>query len=199
MRQILATETSSAAMNVTSVSIDLPEMQGPSPQQIAQIKCSQAIQQLMTDPKYSELLQNENDAKTFVLTEDTCLCFNAMQGLPGPYIKWFLQKLGHEGLNRMLNGWSDKSAYALCIFAMGKLPSTSSKEQQENVMLFEGRTDGTIVDARGPHKFGWDPIFQPDGFAETYAEMDKQVKNTISHRYRALMQVQQYLSTNASK
>ena len=36
------------------------------------------------------------------LVEDTSLCFNALGGLPGVYIKWFLQKLGHDGLNRML-------------------------------------------------------------------------------------------------
>lgn len=34
----------------------------------------------------------------------------------GPYIKWFLQKLGHEGLNKLLAGYEDKSAYAQCIF-----------------------------------------------------------------------------------
>jgi len=34
--------------------------------------------------------------------EDTSLCFNALGGLPGVYIKWFLEKLGHDGLNRML-------------------------------------------------------------------------------------------------
>ena len=52
-----------------------------------------------------------------VMVEDTCLCFNAMHGLPGPYCKWFLQKLGHDGLNRMLVGFDDKSAYAQCTFA----------------------------------------------------------------------------------
>ncbi|CAF4242594.1 unnamed protein product, partial [Rotaria magnacalcarata] len=36
-----------------------------------------------------------------VLVEDTSLCFNALHGLPGPYIKWFLDKLGHDGLNKM--------------------------------------------------------------------------------------------------
>ena len=51
------------------------------------------------------------------MVEDTCLCFNAMHGLPGPYCKWFLQKLGHDGLNRMLVGFDDKSAYAQCTFA----------------------------------------------------------------------------------
>jgi inosine/xanthosine triphosphate pyrophosphatase family protein len=37
-----------------------------------------------------------------VLVEDTSLCFNALGGLPGVYIKWFLEKCGHDGLNRML-------------------------------------------------------------------------------------------------
>ena len=47
------------------------------------------------------------------------------------------------------------------------------------------RLQGKIVPARGPTDFGWDPVFQPDGFEQTYAEMDKAVKNTISHRYAA--------------
>jgi inosine triphosphate pyrophosphatase len=49
--------------------------------------------------------------------EDTCLCFNAYKGLPGPYIKWFLEKLGHDGLNKMLVGFDDHSAYAQCTYA----------------------------------------------------------------------------------
>ena len=51
------------------------------------------------------------------MVEDTSLCYNAYGGLPGPYIKWFLKKLGHEGLVAMLAGFEDKSAYAQCIFA----------------------------------------------------------------------------------
>ncbi|KAL0433060.1 UNVERIFIED_CONTAM: Inosine triphosphate pyrophosphatase [Sesamum latifolium] len=45
-----------------------------------------------------------------------------------------------------------------------------------------------IVPPRGPNDFGWDPIFQPDGYDKTYAEMAKEEKNKISHRYRALAQ-----------
>ena len=48
--------------------------------------------------------------------------------------------------------------------------------------MFVGRTQGCIVPSRGATAFGWDPVFQPEGFQETYAEMDKTVKNTISHR-----------------
>lgn len=40
-----------------------------------------------------------------VIVEDTSLCFNALNGLPGVYIKWFLSSLGHDGLNKMLDGF----------------------------------------------------------------------------------------------
>ena len=51
------------------------------------------------------------------VVEDTCLCFNAMKGLPGPYIKWFLQSIGPEGLHKMLAGFDDHSAYAMATLA----------------------------------------------------------------------------------
>ena len=114
------------------------------------------------------------------LVEDTSLCFNAMGGLPGVYIKWFLQKLGHEGLDRMLDGFEDRSAYAQCIFAFAEAPGAQP-------LLFVGRTPGSIVRQRGPADFGWDPVFEPEGGAgRTYAEMDKAAKNALSHRFRAL-------------
>ncbi|KAJ1468302.1 inosine triphosphate pyrophosphatase-like protein, partial [Baffinella frigidus] len=96
----------------------------------------------------------------------------------GVYIKWFLDGIGHQGLNNMLVAYPDKSAYALTVFAY------SSGKGAEPV-VFVGRTEGKIVPARGPLDFGWDPIFQPDGFDQTYAEMDKDAKNAISHRFRA--------------
>ena len=40
-----------------------------------------------------------------VICEDTSLGFNSLKGLPGPYIKWFLEKLGHEGLNNLLSAY----------------------------------------------------------------------------------------------
>lgn len=126
------------------------------------------------------------------LVEDTCLCFNALNGLPGPYIKWFLEKVGHDGLNKMLAGFDDKSAYALCTFAY------SSGKEGEEPKVFSGRTPGKIVPPRskgdGP-AFGWDPIFEPDGFSETYAEMEKATKNSISHRYKALKLVKEHLAS----
>ncbi|XP_078004379.1 inosine triphosphate pyrophosphatase isoform X3 [Phascolarctos cinereus] len=121
-----------------------------------------------------------------VLVEDTCLCFNALGGLPGPYIKWFLEKLKPEGLYQLLSGFEDKSAYALCTFAL------STGRPEDPVQLFKGQTFGQIVEPRGCRDFGWDPCFQPDGYEQTYAELPKAVKNTISHRFRALRELQNY-------
>ncbi|KAF3791272.1 Inosine triphosphate pyrophosphatase [Nymphaea thermarum] len=123
-----------------------------------------------------------------VLVEDTCLCFNALGGLPGPYIKWFLQKIGHEGLNNLLKAYDDKSAYALCAFSVALGPNSEP-------LTFIGKTEGKIVPPRGPPDFGWDPIFQPDGFEQTYAEMLKEEKNRISHRSKALELVKSHFAT----
>ena len=87
-----------------------------------------------------------------VMVEDTSLCFNALNGLPGPYIKWFMDKVGHDGLNKMLVGFDDKTAYAQCIFAY-------TEGEDKPVQLFVGRTPGKIVPPRGPTTFGWDAIF----------------------------------------
>ena len=83
---------------------------------------------------------------------------------------------GHEGLNNLLAAYDDKSAYAQTLFAVCAGPGCE-------VRLFDGRTHGIIVPARGSLDFGWDPIFQPDESGGlTYAEMAKDAKNVISHR-----------------
>lgn len=68
-------------VQITNVDVDLPEFQGE-PEEVATEKCKLAAERL----------------KCPVVTEDTSLCFNALGGLPGPYIKWFLKKLGPEGI-----------------------------------------------------------------------------------------------------
>lgn len=161
---------------LTSRKIDLAEYQGE-PDYISRSKCLAAVEVV----------------KGPVIVEDTSVCFNAMKGLPGPYIKWFLDKLGPEGLHRMLAGWEDKTAVAVCTFAY------SSGNVDEPILLFEGRTTGTIVSPRGPRDFGWDPIFQPDGYTETYAELPKAVKNEISHRHKALMKLKEYFVKNTAE
>lgn len=161
---------------LTNKKVDLPELQGEV-DEISRSKCLQA----------AKIIQGP------VIIEDTCLCFNAMKGLPGPYIKWFLDKLGPEGLHTMLAGFEDKTAEAVCTFAF------YSGEPGEEVQIFKGITKGSIVSPRGPRDFGWDPCFQPEGFEQTYAEMPKEEKNKISHRHKALSMLQEYFVQKSEK
>ncbi|KAG0616382.1 hypothetical protein M758_5G110400 [Ceratodon purpureus] len=156
------------AIPFQSVKLDLPELQGE-PEDISREKARLAAKEIGGP----------------VLVEDTCLCFHALNGLPGPYVKWFLAKTGHEGLNNLLAAYDDKSAYALCVFSLALGPDSEP-------ITFSGRTEGKIVPARGSGNFGWDPIFQPVGYDLTFAEMLKEEKNKISHRRRALDKVKEY-------
>ncbi|KAK6362091.1 nucleoside triphosphate pyrophosphohydrolase ham1 [Orbilia blumenaviensis] len=156
-------------IEIDNHALDLEEIQGTI-EEVSSAKCKKAAEAL-NGP---------------VLTEDTCLCFNALNGLPGPYIKWFMQGIGHSGLNKLLAGFEDKSAEAVCTFAFSEGPGCEP-------LIFQGRTQGKIVCPRGPPKFGWDPIFEYEG--QTYAEMEKEKKNSVSHRGKALEKFKQFLET----
>ncbi|KAG7885511.1 hypothetical protein KL938_000543 [Ogataea parapolymorpha] len=121
-----------------------------------------------------------------VIVEDTCLGFNALNDLPGPYIKWFHQKLGLDGLNKLLYGFEDKSANAITTFGYCEGPDA-------DVKLFQGVTTGEIVPSRGPQDFGFDSIFEPHGMGKTYAELRGPQKNRISHRSKALAKLKEFL------
>lgn len=83
--------------------------------------------------------------------------------------KTFLSLLGHEGLNKLLAGYDDKTIYAVCTFAYCAGPG-------QEPILFQGRTRGNLVSARGPNDFGWDPVFEYEELGKTYAEMTKAEK-----------------------
>jgi inosine triphosphate pyrophosphatase len=93
----------------------------------------------------------------------------------------------------MLDGWpEDKSGYALCTFAYCAGPGATP-------LVFQGRTDGTIVKPQGPLTFGWDPIFMPEGYQLTFSQMPKEEKNKISHRGRSLAKLKEFLIANKIK
>lgn len=165
----------SLPFTISNQKIDLPELQGD-PLEIAKEKCALAAKEV----------------GGAVITEDTSLCFTALKDMPGPYIKWFLDKCGHDGLNNMIGFSDDKSGYAQTV--VGFCPGPG-----QEVTVFDGRTQGKIVPARGPLDFGWDPIFEPDeGGGKTYAEMEKKDKDAISHRGRAFGQLRSFFQTEAS-
>lgn len=160
------------SFRVSHVDLDLPEYQG-SPEYIARHKCIEAA----------------NQVESAVLVEDTSLCFDALNGLPGPYIKWFVDQLGNDGLYQLLNAHENKQAYCQCILAFSAGPGAEP-------IMWTGKCRGTIVSPRGSGGFGWDAIFIPEGKETPFGEMSLDEKNTISHRARALEQFVEYCRNN---
>lgn len=156
-------------------SMDLFELQG-NPVEISTEKCKQAI----------------DHCDGPVIVEDTSLCFNALNGLPGPYVKWFYESIGNQGLYKMLDGYEDKTCYAQCIlsFSLGK---------GHDIKVFVGASDGVVVEPKGENNFGWDSIFQPVGYHKTFAEMERSEKNKISHRYKAFREFKSYINSKMVK
>ena len=163
---------------VKQLDIDLPELQGI-PEDIVRGKLKLAIEK-------SKGLEGP------VLVEDTSLCFNAYGGLPGPYIKYFLKSIKQEGLYKMACAFEDHSAYAQSIFGL-------QKNGNSEPHLFIGKTDGEIVSPRGQKNFGlsgWDPCFKPNCSSKTYAEMEEDEKNKISHRGKSSKALIDFIKNN---
>lgn len=109
-----------------------------------------------------------------------------MNGLPGPYIKWFLTSLGPEKLHLMLAGFQDKSAEAVATVAYSPGPGNEP-------VLFQGRISGSIVPARGKLQYGWQACFEYADSGVTLAEMEDGEKHKISHLGKALEKFVTYM------
>ena len=155
------------------LNVDLPEIQEVSTEAIAKNKAIQAAQ-LANGP---------------CVVEDTSLQFEALGGMPGPYIKWFQQQLQSEGLYNLLLAYEDKTAVAVCTLAFCPFPHADP-------VLFTGRTRGTIVQPVEGRGFGWDSIFVPDGSDRPFSMMSTEEKNTLSHRGQAVRQWADWLGDN---
>lgn len=108
-----------------------------------------------------------------VLVEDVGLGFDSLNGLPGPFIKYFVEtKDGLEKLCRMLDGFEDRHARGECVFGY---------YDGERLELMSGVINGTIpTHPRGEAGFGWDKIFCPDGYGgKTRAELQGEEHNAV--------------------
>ncbi|MBI5959069.1 MAG: non-canonical purine NTP pyrophosphatase [Chloroflexi bacterium] len=152
------------------VVLDLPEIQSLDPAEVASYKARKAYEHLLNG---------------LVLVEDTGLVVDAWNSYPGALIKWVLASVGEKGLCRQLDAWTDRQATAtvvLCLF------------DGQEMHTFSGQTHGVITqEPRGEFGFGWDSIFQPDGYPITYGEMPRETKMQISMRTRALEKLKAYL------
>ena len=115
------------------------------------------------------------------LVEDTSLELDCLQGLPGPFIKFFLKKLGPKGVYEIADKYQSYATTAKTIIGYAKSP--------DELEVFVGEVRGKIVAPSVKDGFGWDPIFLPDGYEKTYAEMTTEEKVAMSHRTKAFEQL----------
>lgn len=124
--------------------------------------------------------------------DDTGLEVEALGGAPGVYSARYAGGDGHDSEANMrkllqeLDGEHNRKAQfrtAICLIEQG----------EEH--LFEGIVKGSIIEQkRGASGFGYDPVFMPEGYEETFAEMGNAEKNKISHRARAVEKLCEYLN-----
>ena len=118
--------------------------------------------------------------------DDTGLEVDALGGAPGVYSARYAGGEGHDSEANMakllvgLDGKSDRRARFRTVVAL------IIDEEEGREELFEGIVTGEITrEKRGGGGFGYDPVFRPDGYDKTFAELGHEVKNRISHRSEA--------------
>jgi inosine triphosphate pyrophosphatase len=119
-----------------------------------------------------------------VVVEDTNLEFKALGGLPGPFIKFFLEQMSEEDICSLLDG-KDRSATARCIFGY----FDGKKEA-----YFEGSMDGTIPEKpSGDKGYGFDRIFIPEGYNVTRAEQNEADHKKVYLKMKPILQLKEFL------
>jgi XTP/dITP diphosphohydrolase len=147
---------------VEQIDLDLPEIQALDVEEVVRHKAQAAFARVRRP----------------VMVEDTGLYVEALRGLPGALVKWFLTTIGPAGICDLIPAGADRGALARTAVAVC---------DGETVEIFTGETRGVIVRAPvGSGGFGWDPIFRPFGASGTFGQMDQAEKNIYSMRRLAL-------------
>lgn len=122
--------------------------------------------------------------------DDTGLEVEALDGRPGVYSARYAGEdqnaaRNMEKLLGELDGKLNRRARFRTVVAL---------IEGAKVSYFEGKIEGTIIEQkRGSAGFGYDPVFVPDGYSQTFAELGSEIKNKISHRALAIQELIQYL------
>jgi len=133
------------------------------------------------------------NVEEIVMADDSGLEVDVLNGAPGIYSARYAGKSATDAANidkllRELSNVEDRSARFRCVIALAR--------EGKVLATVEGRVEGMIVDPpRGNGGFGYDPVFQPAGFEQTFAEMPAELKNRISHRGKAMVALREKLRT----
>jgi len=147
-------------LDIASHSLDLPEIQSLDVREVVEDKVRRAYEQMHAP----------------VIVEDVSTGLDALQGLPGPFFKFFEKTLGKRTL-LILSKDTEPRVTIRCVAAY----------YDGSTMLFgEGIVKGRVVEPRGENGFGFDFTVMPDGETRTMAEMSLEEKNAMSHRGQAM-------------
>jgi|YNPMSStandDraft_1061717.scaffolds.fasta_scaffold01088_3 XTP/dITP diphosphohydrolase len=125
------------------------------------------------------------------IADDSGLMVEQLNGAPGVFSSRYAgEEHNYEKNNqKLLEELKDKPKPHRATFICVINYKTETEDE-----IFTGIVEGEIVDSsRGTNGFGYDPLFKPDGFNVTYAELPPEIKNKISHRYKALLKFRDYL------
>ncbi len=127
--------------------------------------------------------------------DDTGLEVEALNGEPGVHSARYAEGTDHDSeanMNKLLGkleGQDNRHARFRTVIAL-----IQKDEPEGKVSLFQGTVYGIITrEKSGAEGFGYDPIFQPDGYDQTFAELGNDVKNSISHRAHAVSKLAEFL------
>ena len=138
----------------------------------------------------AKFIFNQYHMSTFA--DDTGLEIDALNGAPGVFSARFAgeEKSSINNMNKVLDLMKTTQNRA------ARFKTVIALIINGNEYLFEGTVNGQILEKpRGINGFGYDPIFQPEGFSQSFAEMDSKTKNKISHRAKAVEQLTHFLHT----
>lgn len=150
--------------------IDLEELQSLDAYAVVEHKVKEAFKQLGRP----------------VLVEDVSFTLRALGRLPGTLIKWFLQELGQQGLLELAHKYEDNSVVVSIIYAL---------YDGNEIKYFGATVEGTVSTELRGESHGWNSLFIPDGYTQTFAEMDDETFHACSHRGQALEKLKAYLKT----
>jgi XTP/dITP diphosphohydrolase len=147
------------------------------------------------------LEENASQKSSYIVNKYNVNCFSDDTGLEIEALN------GEPGVYSARYAGDDKNAQKNMQKVLDKLTGIGNRKAQfrtvislfidGNEFLFEGTVKGTIEQsAKGNKGFGYDPIFTPEGYSQTFAEMDLQEKNKISHRARAVEKLIEFLNNN---
>lgn len=159
-------------IELEQLDIDLPEIQEIDSRAVVKAKLESAL---------------EHHSGPFIVDDVSVRC-EALNGLPGPMIKWFIKSFSLEEMYGLLEKLGNTNAEVSLLIGYAR--------DREDMNFFEGVVRGKIVAPRG-ESFGWDPIFLPEGSDKTYGEMSYEEKNKVSHRRLALDKLREFLEKNS--